>query len=101
MAPTVTTWSREVPVEFESRRVRLRFMLDIVTPVGGLCCVVGSGRGRSMDVNRGSDCFGQFIERGCNGEIGKSIDTEFVMAPSEVLHERMATNHDRRRAVTF
>lgn len=37
----------------------------------------------------GSDCAGQFVERGGDCEAGEGVDTEFVMAPSEVLNERM------------
>ena len=65
-----------------------------------LCCVDGSGA-RSVDGLAGLDNSGQFVERHCNGETGEGVDTEFVVAAAQVLHERMPADHDRCGSVAF
>ena len=50
---------------------------------------------------RGSDCSGESVERGWDRESRERMDPEFVVAASEVLHERRAADHDRGSPVAF
>ena len=48
-----------------------------------------------------SDCRRELVERRGNREPGKRVDAEFVVATSEVLHERMASDDNRRGPISF
>ena len=62
---------------------------------GGHCCVVRS-RGALIGSNAvaGSDHHGEFVERGCHSEMPVAgVDTELVVAATQVLDERVSTDH--------
>ena len=49
-------------------------------------------RKRLGPVPVGSDGLADFVERRCDAEVRVGFDTEFVVAPSNVLHERVTAD---------
>ncbi len=50
----------------------------------------------------GSDRFGEFVECGRDSQVvSAGVDAEFVVAATQVLNERVTTDHHRRRPVAF
>ncbi len=53
------------------------------------------GRGSVLEPpDRVSDHSCEFVECSRDGQPGERVDAEFVVAVAEVLHERVAPNHD-------
>ncbi len=69
----------------------------------GRCCVDGHRCAalRWSRRDRVSDLSCEFVERGGDGQPGERVDAEFVVAASEVLHERVALDHNRRSPIPF
>ncbi len=55
------------------------------------------GIGRSADLRRAeSECLGNFGERRGDPQRGAGVDSEVVVAATQILHDDMAGDHDLR-----
>jgi cytochrome c-type biogenesis protein len=70
---------------------------------GRRCCVDGHPCAalRWSRRDRVSDPSCEFVERGSDCQTIPGVGAEFVVAASEVLHERVTTDHDRRVPIPF
>jgi hypothetical protein len=89
------------PIDHAVHHRQLQRLVDSLF-FSGLCCVEAALAARDRAAVRfGSDGAGEFGERGRDAPMGTRINSEFVVAAPNVLHERVTAHDDPRGPVAF